>query len=76
VRFVFIYLYVYGFLTVLSLIQTFQRRMIGWSRNKEVERIWKEVIVALFRVLFWNLSGGLRKTSFQFFSMHSHLVKY
>jgi hypothetical protein len=40
-----IYLFVV-YLTMLSVAQTLYRRMIGWVMNNELERIWKEAVVA------------------------------
>jgi hypothetical protein len=32
--------------------------MIEWLVNNELESIWKEVVVASFKVLAWHFPGG------------------
>jgi hypothetical protein len=31
--------------------------------NNELDRVWKEAVMALFEVLSWHLPEGLRKTT-------------
>jgi hypothetical protein len=42
----FILLVVY--LTLFSVVEIAQHQMVGWLVSKELERIWKEEVVALF----------------------------
>jgi hypothetical protein len=35
--------------------------VIGLLVNNELERIWKEMVVARFEVVFWNLSGVIEE---------------
>jgi hypothetical protein len=44
------------FLTALSVFQTKQRRMIEWLINNELERIWKEEVVALLEIQSRHIS--------------------
>jgi hypothetical protein len=37
--------------------------MVRRSVNNEFERIWKEVVMALFEVLFWELPRGTEETT-------------
>jgi hypothetical protein len=32
------------------------------TENNELERMWKVVVMAWFKVLFWHLSGGTEET--------------
>jgi hypothetical protein len=32
--------------------------MIEWLMSDELERIWREVVMTLFKVLTWNFSGS------------------
>jgi hypothetical protein len=36
--------------------------MVRYLINDELERTWKEAIMAYLNVLFLNIPGGLRKT--------------
>jgi hypothetical protein len=33
-----------------------QHRMLGWSVSKELGRMWKDVVVTQYKILFWCLS--------------------
>jgi hypothetical protein len=60
------FLFICVFLTTLSVAQTILKsRIIGWLMCNELEKIWKEAVVASFNVLVLSryLSGGTEKTS-------------
>jgi hypothetical protein len=56
-----IYLFIV-YLTMLSVAQTFLASMIGLMNN-ELERMWKEMVMAQFTALSKHLPGGTRKTT-------------
>jgi hypothetical protein len=56
---VFIYLFIYGLTTPLVIPTLLQRRMVRWSMNGEMHRIWKEAIIILSRIWGWLIRRGL-----------------
>jgi hypothetical protein len=55
----FSFVYFMFYLTMLSVPQTNQRRVVGCLMNDEFERMWKEAVVAYFKVLSRYSPGGI-----------------
>lgn len=49
---------IYGLFNDFSVAYAVQRRITGWLANDELETIWNEAAVALFKVISRNFSGG------------------
>jgi hypothetical protein len=47
---------------MLLVAQNIYRRMVGWFMSKELERIWKKVVVAWFNLLSHHLSEGTEES--------------
>jgi hypothetical protein len=45
-------------LTTLPVAQTVWCWVVGWLVNDELERLWKDVVMAYIKVLSWCLLGG------------------
>jgi hypothetical protein len=54
------------YLTTLPVVNTVCSRILGWLMNDELERIWKETIIAYLKVLSWHSPGVAKKTTRNF----------
>jgi hypothetical protein len=50
------------YLTTFAVAQNQLRWMIGLLMNNELERVWKETVIAVFKVLFRHLPGGTEES--------------
>jgi hypothetical protein len=53
-------IYVCVYLTTLSVTQTTWRRMIGWTVNNELERIWAKADAIIISAFAWKNGGKPR----------------
>jgi hypothetical protein len=49
-----------GYITVFSTVNSLNGGLI---RNGEIERIWKDAVMAYYNILFQKLPGGLWKST-------------
>jgi hypothetical protein len=43
---------------MLPVTQSIQHQIVGWLVNNELERMWKEAVLAQHDVIFWQLHEG------------------
>jgi hypothetical protein len=50
------------YLSILSVSQTVQRRVVGWFVDNELEKVWTEAVMAYLK-LPWSFHGWTKYTS-------------